>query len=53
MRYCLGNQILDCKKFIVFSLMTIRTATFEDIKDIATIHVNAWQVAYKGLIPQS
>ncbi len=33
--------------------MTIRTATLEDIKDIATIHVNSWQVAYKGLIPQS
>lgn len=33
--------------------MTIRTATPKDIKDIATIHVTAWQVAYKGLIPQS
>ena len=33
--------------------MTIRTATLKDIKDIATIHVTAWQVAYKGLIPQS
>ena len=33
--------------------MTIRNATLEDIKDIATIHVNSWQVAYKGLIPQS
>ena len=33
--------------------MTIRTATLEDVKDIATIHVNAWQIAYKGLIPQS
>jgi len=33
--------------------MSIRTATLEDIKDIATIHVITWQVAYKGLIPQS
>ncbi len=33
--------------------MTIRIATLEDVKDIATIHVNAWQAAYKGLIPQS
>ena len=33
--------------------MTIRTATLEDVKDIATIHVKAWQAAYKGLIPQS
>lgn len=33
--------------------MTIRTATLEDVKDIATIHVLAWQAAYKGLIPQS
>lgn len=33
--------------------MSIRTATLEDVKDIATIHINSWQVAYKGLIPQS
>ncbi|MBV6625613.1 MAG: GNAT family N-acetyltransferase [Rivularia sp. (in: Bacteria)] len=33
--------------------MTIRNATPEDVKDIATIHVKSWQVAYKGLIPQS
>ena len=33
--------------------MTIRTTTLKDIKDIATIHVTVWQVAYKGLIPQS
>ncbi|WP_414621685.1 N-acetyltransferase family protein [Calothrix sp. CCY 0018] len=33
--------------------MSIRTATLEDVKDIARIHVTAWQVAYKGLIPQS
>ena len=33
--------------------MTIRIATLEDVKDIATIHVKAWQAAYKGLIPQS
>ena len=33
--------------------MTIRSATLQDIKDIATIHVIAWQVVYKGLIPQS
>ncbi|MEA5594209.1 hypothetical protein [Rivularia sp. UHCC 0363] len=29
--------------------MTIRTATLEDVKDIATIHVKAWQAAYKKL----
>ena len=33
--------------------MSIRNATLEDVKDIATIHVNSWQVAYKSLIPQS
>ncbi|MEO0688581.1 MAG: GNAT family N-acetyltransferase [Cyanobacteria bacterium J06649_11] len=33
--------------------MTIRTATLKDVKDIATIHVQSWQIAYKGLIPQT
>lgn len=33
--------------------MGIRNATLEDVKDIATIHVTAWQTVYKDLIPQS
>lgn len=33
--------------------MTIRNAIFEDVKDIAEIHVKSWQAVYKGLIPQS
>ncbi|MEM7554944.1 MAG: GNAT family N-acetyltransferase [Cyanobacteria bacterium P01_A01_bin.84] len=33
--------------------MSIRAANLEDAKSIATIHVNAWQFTYKGLIPQS
>jgi ribosomal protein S18 acetylase RimI-like enzyme len=31
--------------------MTIRSARPQDALDIATIHVEAWQVAYRGIVP--
>jgi ribosomal protein S18 acetylase RimI-like enzyme len=31
--------------------MTIRNARPEDAKAIATIHVRAWQAAYRGIVP--
>src|SRR5687768_7746533 len=30
--------------------MSIRLATIEDANAIATVHVVAWQIAYKGLV---
>lgn len=30
----------------------IRKASMDDVNDIARIHVNSWQEAYKGLMPQ-
>jgi len=36
----------------MFSQTQIRPASFKDAGSIATIHVEAWQKAYHGLIPQ-
>jgi ribosomal protein S18 acetylase RimI-like enzyme len=33
--------------------MQVRPATMDDARDIARIHVRAWQVAYRGLVAQS
>lgn len=32
---------------------TVRNAVREEAAQIAKIHVDSWQVAYKGLMPQS
>lgn len=32
---------------------TVRNAVREEATQIAKIHVDSWQVAYKGLMPQS
>jgi ribosomal protein S18 acetylase RimI-like enzyme len=32
--------------------MTIRSARLQDALDIATIHVEAWRVAYRGIVPE-
>lgn len=32
--------------------LTIRAATFDDLQDLAVIHVRAWQEAYIGQVPQ-
>jgi ribosomal protein S18 acetylase RimI-like enzyme len=31
--------------------MLVRAATPDDAKEVATVHVRSWQVAYRGLIP--
>ena len=33
-------------------MLTIRPAELDDAAAIASVHVNAWQAAYKGIIPQ-
>ncbi|MDB5833379.1 MAG: uncharacterized protein JWR14_3209 [Caballeronia sp.] len=34
-------------------LVGIREATVEDAKAIATIHVDSWQAAYRGILPET
>ena len=33
-------------------MLEIRSATFDDLADVAAIHVSAWQQAYIGQVPQ-
>lgn len=36
-----------------FDVVTIRPATPDDARAIAGIHVRSWQVAYRGIVPES
>jgi len=33
--------------------MAIRTARFQDARQIAEVHVDSWRAAYRGIVPDS
>src|SRR5258708_35048119 len=33
--------------------MPVRTARFEDARQIAEVHVSSWQAAYRGIVPDT
>jgi ribosomal protein S18 acetylase RimI-like enzyme len=38
-------------KWIIQMTIVIKNATIDDVKDIATIHVQSWKKAYAGIMP--
>ena len=41
----------ECKK-VIFGAMAVRKASFQDVRELAELHITVWRAAYKGLMPQ-